>query len=126
MKGSRIVLSPPASVGAMQPSRSLARRSLARVSAISVGIVANPASGRDIRRLVAGASVFGNADKAGMVYRLLCGLGATGVEQALMMPAADGLTTALEAQLRARGGAGPEGAAALPELEQVRMTLTAS
>ena len=32
-----------------------------------VGIVANPASGRDIRRLVAGASVVGNADKAGMV-----------------------------------------------------------
>ena len=38
-----------------------------------VGIVANPASGRDIRRLVAGASVFGNADKAGMVFRLLAG-----------------------------------------------------
>jgi hypothetical protein len=44
-----------------------------------VGIVANPASGRDIRRLVAGASVFGNADKAGMVFRLLAGLGAAGV-----------------------------------------------
>ena len=35
----------------------------------SVGVIANPASGRDIRRLVAGASVFGNADKAGMVFR---------------------------------------------------------
>jgi predicted polyphosphate/ATP-dependent NAD kinase len=34
-----------------------------------VGVVANPASGGDIHRLVAGASVFGNADKAGMVYR---------------------------------------------------------
>ena len=65
-----------------------------------VGIVANPASGRDIRRLVAGASVFGNADKAGMVFRLLCGLGAAGVERVLMMPAADGLTT-LQRQLRA-------------------------
>jgi predicted polyphosphate/ATP-dependent NAD kinase len=91
-----------------------------------VGIVANPASGRDIRRLVAGASVFGNADKAGMVYRLLCGLGATGVERALMMPAADGLTTALEAQLRARAGAGPPGGAPLPELEQLEMTLTST
>ena len=45
---------------------------------VCVGVIANPASGRDIRRLVAGASVFGNADKAGMVFRLLSGLGATG------------------------------------------------
>ena len=55
-----------------------------------VGVIANPASGRDIRRLVAGASVFGNADKAGMVLRLLAGLGAAGVERVLMMPAGDG------------------------------------
>ena len=66
-----------------------------------VGVVANPASGRDIRRLVAGASVFGNADKAGMVYRLLAGLGAAGVEKVLMMPAGDGLSSALHGQLRA-------------------------
>ena len=31
----------------------------------TVGVIANPASGRDIRRLVTGASVFGNAEKAG-------------------------------------------------------------
>ena len=61
-----------------------------------VGIIANPASGRDIRRLVTGASVFGNADKAGMVMRLLVGLGACGVPRALLMPAADGLGAALE------------------------------
>ena len=46
---------------------------------VCVGVIANSASGRDIRRLVAGASVFGNADKAGMVFRLLAGLGAAGV-----------------------------------------------
>jgi predicted polyphosphate/ATP-dependent NAD kinase len=69
-----------------------------------VGIVANPASGRDVRRLVAGASVFGNADKAGMVLRLLTGLAAAGVPRALMMPAADGLGSTLERQLRAHAG----------------------
>jgi len=34
---------------------------------VSVGVVANPASGRDIRRLVAGASVFGNSSGALLV-----------------------------------------------------------
>jgi predicted polyphosphate/ATP-dependent NAD kinase len=47
---------------------------------VSVGVVANPASGRDIRRLVAGASVFDNAEKGSMVFRLLTGLGATELE----------------------------------------------
>jgi hypothetical protein len=38
-----------------------------------VVIVATPASRRDIHRLVAGASVYGNAEKAAMVHRLLTG-----------------------------------------------------
>lgn len=87
-----------------------------------VGIVANPASGRDIRRLVAGASVFGNADKAGMAFRALIGLGAAGVRRALMMPAADGLGTALERQLR--GHAGAPGRPPLPELEVLPQRLS--
>jgi predicted polyphosphate/ATP-dependent NAD kinase len=92
----------------------------------TVGVIANPASGRDIRRLVAGASVFGNADKAGMVFRLMSGLGATGVERVLMMPAADGLTTTLERHLRHHAtGYGRDGSAPLPVLEQLPMTLTA-
>ena len=69
---------------------------------VTVGVIANPASGRDIRRLVAGASVFGNADKAGMVFRLLAGLGAAGVGRVLMLPAADGLSTTLHRHLHAR------------------------
>jgi hypothetical protein len=68
-----------------------------------VGIVANPASGRDIRRLVAGASVFGNPEKAGMVYRVLVGLAAAGVDKAVMMPAADGLGWTLERLMKAHG-----------------------
>jgi predicted polyphosphate/ATP-dependent NAD kinase len=83
---------------------------------ITVGVIANPASGRDIRRLVAGASVFGNADKAGMVFRLLAGLGATGVERVLMLPAGDGLSTTLHRHLRASANG-------LPALEELRLPL---
>lgn len=41
---------------------------------ISIGIVANPASGKDIRRLVARASVFDNPEKQAIVQRLLAGM----------------------------------------------------
>jgi predicted polyphosphate/ATP-dependent NAD kinase len=88
---------------------------------VCVGIVANPASGRDIRRLVAGASVFGNADKAGMVFRLLAGLGAVGVERALMMPAGDGLSRTLQRQL-----AGREPRGDFPALVELDMRLTST
>jgi predicted polyphosphate/ATP-dependent NAD kinase len=50
----------------------------------TVGIVANPASGRDIRRLVARASVFPTAEKANMVQRLLTAFGTLGVERAML------------------------------------------
>jgi predicted polyphosphate/ATP-dependent NAD kinase len=89
-----------------------------------VGIVANPASGRDIRRLVAGASVFGNADKAGMVFRLLAGLGAAGVERTLMMPAGDGLSSALRRQLAGRTGGDAGARAPFPALEELDMPLS--
>jgi hypothetical protein len=81
-------------------------------------VIANPASGRDIRRLVAGASVFGNADKAGMVFRLLSGLGAMGVDRVLMMPATDGLSVTLRRHLR--------GAHDLPAVEDLEMELDGS
>ncbi|WP_214367976.1 ATP-NAD kinase family protein [Pseudonocardia sp. H11422] len=49
-----------------------------------LGIVANPMSGRDIRRLVAQASVFPNVEKTNMALRLLSAAAATGVERVLM------------------------------------------
>ncbi len=58
---------------------------------VTVGILANPASGRDIRRLVAQASVFPIAEKCSMITRLLVSLGATGVGRVLMMPDGDGI-----------------------------------
>ena len=49
-----------------------------------VGVVANPLSGRDIRRLVTQATVFPNAEKASMIQRMLAAFGAVGVHRALL------------------------------------------
>jgi predicted polyphosphate/ATP-dependent NAD kinase len=89
--------------------------------AVTVGVIANPASGRDIRRLVSGASVFDNGEKGNMVYRLMVGLAAVGVDRVLMMPAASGLYDSLERTLRAANSA--EEKRPMPELELVEMTV---
>lgn len=87
----------------------------------TVGIIANPASGRDVRRLVSGASVFDNAEKGNMVYRLMVGLGAMGVERVLAMPAASGLYESLDRALRGND-ANPQ-RQSLPEFEFLEMTV---
>jgi len=51
-----------------------------------VGIIANPSSGKDIRRLVAHGSVFNNNEKVNIVRRVLLGLDAAGVDTVLTMP----------------------------------------
>lgn len=51
-----------------------------------VGIIANPASGKDIRRLVAYGSVFDNQEKVRIVRRVLLGLAAAGVDRICYMP----------------------------------------
>jgi predicted polyphosphate/ATP-dependent NAD kinase len=51
-----------------------------------VGIIANPASGTDIRRLVAYGSVFNNQEKVRIVRRILLGLRSAGVRQVFYMP----------------------------------------
>lgn len=71
-----------------------------------VGIIANPASGTDIRRLVAYGSVFNNQEKVRIVRRLLLGLQAAGVHRMGYMPdyygiverALDGLQIDMEAE----------------------------
>ncbi len=73
----------------------------------SVGIIANPASGRDIRRLVAHGAVFNNDEKVNIVRRVLLGLEAVGVKRVLLMPdsfsiglkALDGLQTELDVSI---------------------------
>lgn len=58
---------------------------------MNVAIIANPASGKDIRRLVAHGSVFDNQEKVRMVRRILRGLTVTGVQNVLYMPDAYGI-----------------------------------
>jgi hypothetical protein len=88
---------------------------------VSVGVVANPASGRDVRRLVTGASVFDNAEKGAMVHRLMAGLGAAGVDRVVMMPAASGVSQSLQRHLLGRTGQLAD--QPLPELEVLEMGL---
>jgi len=54
-----------------------------------VGIIANPASGRDIRRLVAHGTVFDNNEKTAIVRRVLLGLEAVGIRRVAYMPEHD-------------------------------------
>lgn len=56
-----------------------------------VGILANPASGRDVRRLVARAPVFPAAEKSNMILRMLSAMGSLGVSEVLMMPDTGGI-----------------------------------
>ena len=51
-----------------------------------VGIIANPASGKDIRRLVAHGSAFDNNEKINIVRRVLLGLDAAGVDEVVYFP----------------------------------------
>ena len=64
------------------------------VADVTVGVIANPMSGRDIRRLVASASVFPNAEKASMVVRLTAA-GALGVGRVLVSTDTFGVSAAV-------------------------------
>src|SRR3954449_9840870 len=56
------------------------------MTSVAIGIIANPASGKDIRRLVAHASTFDNNEKINIVRRALLALDAVGVERVIYMP----------------------------------------
>ena len=56
---------------------------------ISVGIIANPKSGKDIRRLVSQGRFVPNHEKVNVLKRILSGLIATHVDKVVMMPDMD-------------------------------------
>lgn len=58
-----------------------------------VGILSNPASGRDVRRLIAQASVVSTAEKSNMIFRILSALGSVGVRETVIMPDTGGITS---------------------------------
>jgi predicted polyphosphate/ATP-dependent NAD kinase len=51
-----------------------------------VGIIANPVSARDIRRVISHAGNLQITDRANILLRILAGLAASGIEQVVMMP----------------------------------------
>jgi predicted polyphosphate/ATP-dependent NAD kinase len=59
-----------------------------------VGLIVNPAAGRDIRRLVGAASVMPHHEKAAIVRRVLRGLEAAGVERVRYLPDGAGIVAA--------------------------------
>lgn len=75
-----------------------------RESRPSVGLIANPAAGKDVRRLVALASTFDNQEKVRIVRRVLAGLAWSGIERVyylrdsfgIVERAAEGAPTTLE------------------------------
>ena len=52
----------------------------------AVGIIANPASGKDIRRLIASGTVVGNREKINIIVRALHAMDVHGVERVFIMP----------------------------------------
>src|SRR5579863_2383188 len=86
-----------------------------------VGIIANPVSARDIRRIVANANSLQLADRVNIVLRLLSSLAAGGIPRVLMMPDREGLKVMLERHLARKQG--PD--AALAAVEFLDMPVTA-
>lgn len=62
--------------------------------ATTVGLIANPAAGRDIRRLTARASIVPNHEKASIVRRVLHGLAAAGVDTVIYLADNAGIVAA--------------------------------
>ncbi|MER6892735.1 NAD(+)/NADH kinase, partial [Amycolatopsis sp. NPDC000740] len=65
------------------------------MGAVVAGIVANPASGQDIRRLVTQASAVPVEEKANLVRRLLSAFAVTGVERVLLSTDLGGISAAV-------------------------------
>jgi predicted polyphosphate/ATP-dependent NAD kinase len=61
---------------------------------VSVGLIVNPAAGRDIRRLVGAASLMTNHEKSAIVRRVLRGLEAASVERVLYLHDGSGIMAA--------------------------------
>ncbi len=58
----------------------------------TVGIIANPQSGKDIRRLISKSRVIPNQEKINIITRILSGLESTGVKDVLFMPDRSGIS----------------------------------
>jgi len=88
----------------------------------SVGIIANPVSARDIRRVVANASSLQVADRTNIVLRALTAMAATGVDKVLAMPDKKGIKAMLERAIERDQNLGRQ----LPHVEFLDMPVTST
>ena len=86
-----------------------------------VGIIANPVSARDIRRIVSHAGNLPINDRANIVLRMLTGLFTSGVEEVLIMPENGGIRTQL---MRTIERENKMGAARFPKVTYLDMPVT--
>ena len=87
----------------------------------SVGIIANPVSARDIRRVISHAGNLQITDRANILLRILAGLAASGIRRAVMMPENAGIYGHLR---RALSRAANAGDARFPALQLLEMPVT--
>lgn len=83
-----------------------------------VGIIANPISARDIRRVISHAGSLQITDRANIVLRILAGLAATGIERVVAMPENAGLRGHL---MRALTRSRNSGEGHFPHIEYLQM-----
>lgn len=91
------------------------------MSAPVVGIIANPVSARDIRRVISHAGNLQVTDRANILLRILAGLAASGIREVVMMPEKAGIYTHLR---RALERAANVGEGKFPQLRLLEMTVT--
>lgn len=88
---------------------------------LKVGIIANPVSARDIRRIVSHAGNLPINDRANIVLRMLTGLAVAGVEEVLIMPENGGIRTQL---MRTINREKRMGTFRLPKVTYLKMPVT--
>ena len=82
-----------------------------------VGLVANPFSARDIRRVIANAASLQVTDRANIVLRVLACLGACGVSEVLAMPERGGIRAHVDRGIERARNTGDERFAPVRHLE---------
>ncbi len=88
----------------------------------SVGIIANPVSARDIRRVIANASSLQVADRTNIVLRALSALAAAGVDKVLAMPDRKGIQAMLRRAIERDQNLGWD----IPHVEFLDMPVTST
>ena len=90
---------------------------------VKVGIIANPISARDIRRVISHAGNLPINDRANIVLRMMAGLAAAGVQEVVVMPENGGIRFHLERSIRREARLGH---ANFPQLRYLNMPVTAT